>query len=805
MIKSNSIILLIAFLLSFATISNELNGQEGANLNNFNISTVNVNDMTDSEILKIKGEISKRGLTTTQFKTAALLEGVSQTEIDKLVMRMENVSSEAGNSESSIISSNAKVTQNLSKKVKVNNEEQALTLFGFDLFNTDKLSFESDQTIPVSDSYILSAGDQVSISIWGDSEMSYQLEVKKDGAIYVPRIGSISVKGNRLSTVKTKIISQLKTIYNGLGGVDPNTFCSITVSSAGSIKVNVIGDALKPGTYTVSAASSIFNALYLSGGPGKNGSFRDIQLVRDGKTIAHLDIYDYLLNADMSGDMQLRAGDIIFIPAYKKRVAIAGEVKREAIFELLPEETIEDIITMTGGFTSTAYKESLTVNRVTDSEREIKTVTALNFADFSTKDGDYITVSPILDRFANRVTIEGAVFKPGDYELSAGMKLSDLIAMAEGVKEDAFKNRATILRLQSDNQLESEVFDLSEILSGKKDIVLKREDLVKINSIFDIKESQTLNVYGEVQHPGQFIYAEGLTLGDLILKSGGFKEKADLSYIEVVRRLSVDEISEISDKISHSFTFKLDRDLKLSEESANFKLSPFDAVYVRKAPGYHNRGNVTILGEIQYAGTYSILNKSDKVSDIVKRAGGVLSEAYVKGAYLKRAVAEDELDSKQDLLEMDSLVEIKPTSNIVALDLEMILNDENAVGNLTLQDGDQIVIPRFIETVSIGGAVMNSTSVVHSGSVKLRSYIDRAGGFNNNAKKNKVYVIYPNGDIKSTKSFLGMRAYPKVEPGCEIVVGEKPERENSSAMWVSIASATSSLVVSVITVITLTK
>jgi protein involved in polysaccharide export with SLBB domain len=777
-----------------------------------NPATVDVNSLNDAQVQRVAQEIQTRGLSPEQASALAKANGVSQTQIDQMMARMQQQGTKPGTTGTSSAASEPATEGTYSvPKGEAKISEKAKRIFGYHLFNTQSLTFEPGVNIPISKNYILGIGDQLTINVWGASQQKYMLTIDKTGSITIPDVGPVNLSGVSLERGIDLIKSRLMGIYNGMAGSSPNTWAEVTLGTGHSIKINVIGEVNTPGTYTLPSTATAFNALYLSGGPNEKGSFREIRLIRDGATIKTFDVYDFLINGDPAANFQLREQDILLIPNYKTRVEIGGEVKHEGLFEIKSDETLADLIRFAGGFSEQAYTGSLTVIRNNEREREIRNVDNANYGKFALKTGDVISITSILDRFSNRVSIMGAVYHPGNFELTRDMKLSDLIKKADGIRGDAFMNRALITRLKPDNTLENISFDPKQVLAGSFDPLLQKEDVVQIQSIFDLREAQDINITGEVLRPGSFEYNDNLTLGDLIFKAGGFREDADLSGVEVVRRLSYEEAAKINDKMNEVYKFSLTREMKLSAADATFRLKPFDAVYVRRAPGSMIQGTFTITGEVTYTGTYAISSKKERISDAVQRAGGLIPGAFVEGATLNRTtkLSEAEIEKKRILMRMDTTIKgeiFLETRNSVGIELGKILTDPGSTIDLLLQPGDEIYIPRQLQTIKVSGNVRNPLALTYEKRLSLSKYIDMAGGYGERSRKSHVYVLYPNGTTASTRGFI-FKFKPRVTPGSEIIVPKKPDTKgtDNAMKWVSIASALSSLTLTVVTIVTLTK
>ncbi len=780
-----------------------------------NPASVDVNNLSDAQIQRIMQEMQTRGLTQEQAIALAKAQGATQTQIDQLTIRIQqlqmNPSDTLSTNKSDFPSANSSRKTYTTPKARVVVSEKTKKIFGYQLFNSQNLSFEPAVNIPIPRDYVLGISDQLSINVWGASQTKYQLTIDKNGSITIPDVGPVYLAGLSFEKGQSLIKNRLMAIYSGMAGEYPNTWAEVSLGAVRSIKINVIGEINAPGTYTLPSTASAFNALYLSGGPNENGSFREIRLIRDGVTIKTIDVYDFLINADPTANVQLREQDILFVPTYKTRVEIEGETKRKGIFEIKNSETISDLIRFAGGFGDKAYSHALTVFRINDREREVRSVADADFDNFLLQNGDVVRTDSILNRFSNRVVISGAVFHPGHYELIPGMKLSDLIKKADGLSEDAFMNRGLISRIKEDNSPENISFDLNEVMKGSNDILLRKEDQVTIRSISQLRERRTVNILGEVMNPDSMEYQENMTLGDLIFKAGGFREEADISVIEVSRRLSYDQAAKVTDKMNDIFQFALTRDLKLSLTDASFKLMPFDEVYVRKAPGYRDQGTIMVTGEVIYAGTYAISDKNEKISNIIKRAGGVIPGAFIRGATLTRTykLSAAEIEKKKQLMRRDttlrdSLITLKNTYP-VGIHLDKILANPGSSIDLLLQPGDVINVPRQLQTVKVSGNVMNPLALTYEKRITFRRYIDRAGGYDDRARKSRTYVIYPNGTTASTRGFI-FRKTPRITPGAEIIVPKKPEKKSDSSMkWISIASALASMATAVATMMIVTR
>lgn len=812
--------------------------------NTVNPASVNVNELSDSQIDRIIQEIQNRGLSEEQATALAKAQGASQTQIDQLMVRIQqrqmnpNGNGQTENTNTETLKPGLSKRLTVSQKAAINATEKNKRVFGFHLFNSQNLTFEPSINIPTPHNYTLGIGDRIAITVWGASQTHYQLTIDQNGAITIPDVGPVYLSGLSFEKAQTVVKSRLTAIYSGMSAQNPNTWAEVSLGGLRSIKVNVIGEINAPGTYTLPSTASAFNALYLSGGPNENGSFREIRLIRDGVTIHTIDVYNFLVNADPSSNVQLREQDIIYVPTFKTRVEIDGQIKRQGLYEIKSGETVKDLIHFAGGFSEKAYTHNLSLIRINDREREVRNISESGFATFALQNGDSIRADSILSRFSNRVSVRGAVFHPGNFELTAGMRLSDLLKKADGLREDAFMNRGLISRLKNDHTPENVSFDVKEVMEGKNDILLKKEDEVTIRFIKDMREERKVNILGEVMKPQEFEYQDNMTLGDLIFRAGGFLEDADLAFVELTRRLSYEESAKVGNKINDIHQFAVTRDLKLNPADAAFKLQPFDEVYVRRAPGFRDQGTVMVTGEVTYAGTYSIASKNERISDMIQRAGGLVPGAYLKGATLTRMhqLSPVEIEKRKQMMKLDTtlkdskltdkLKDSKLTDKLKDSKSNDILNDTTstykqtfAVGiemdkilakpgnniDLMVQPGDVINVPRLLQTVKVSGSVLNPLALTYEDHLGLRKYIDRAGGYASKAKISKTYIIYPNGTSASTRGFI-FRSIPKVTPGCEIIVPEKPEKKGDDTMkWISIAGMMSSLAIAIATLVNLSK
>lgn len=676
------------------------------------------------------------------------------------------------------------------------------SVFGREIFSARNLTFAPTYNLPTPANYVLAAGDRLFIDLWGDAEANYDVQISPDGFITVPDAGVIHVGGLTVETAENRIRNKIGATVSGLhdGTVD----LKLSLGDIRSIKVNIIGEASMPGTYTLPSLATLFNALYEAGGVSDIGSLRSIRLIRGGKQVADLDVYDYLLGGKQEVNVGLQDNDMILVQPYDNLIKVTGKVKRPRIYELKKGETAEKLLQYAGGFMGEAYKDNLTVNRKSGRMMSVHNVPVEEFGAFAMADGDSIAVGEVIRQYANRVSIEGAVWRPGDYELSDSMAtLKQLIERAEGIRGDALMSRTQIVRLNDDYTFSVLSVDLQGLLNGTTaDVKLRPEDLVRIPSINSLKEGYTIEVKGEVNTPQTLLFRNGMTIEDAIVMANGLKESASLARIEVARRIKNPDSTEPSDRIAELFQFNIPADLGISAETAAFTLQPFDEIYIRRSPGYSEQNSVFAEGEFLFDGEHVLSTNNDRLSDLVAKAGGLTPDAYIKGAYLKRRLTEEQVARQETLADLSERGKAATGDTIVmkrmqvgdyypiAIDLTAALKDPASLDNLVLVDGDRLVVPKFNNTVTISGAVLYPCTVTYVKGQKIKDYIARGGGYAARAKK-RPFVIYANG-LPDAKR--GGR-WPKIEPGCEIVVPSKPPKGAgmSAAEVMSLATSTVSM------------
>ena len=874
-VKSNASYLFVlkrifAFILIFMGL-----GLIGFSQSLSNLSTLKVDNLSDAQIEQLIKRAEASGMTSSQLETMAIEQGLSPIEAGKLRERIYGLNRRASGSNSAT-SSGVRSYSDLSQdkdpfdSIRRADPYYDLTpfqkkIFGYKLFHNRNLDFNPSLNIPTPQGYVIGGGDQMLIDVYGASQQSYDLTVTPEGRIMIPNVGVIQVGGSTIEAASARIKSALSRIYSGLSGSNPNTFLEVRIGNIRSIKVSMVGELSKPGTYTLPSFATVFNGLFAAGGPNENGAFRNIQVYRDSRLVATVDIYEFLAKGEQSSNITLQDNDVVIVPPVQARVEISGPVRREGYFEVKPGEHLSDLYIYTGGFLPNAYRERVTVRRIENKDKKIFDVTQDDFKTFSPQDGDEILISESLTRFSNRVQIEGAVFRPGEYSLENGqLTVKQLLDKAEGLRPEAFVNRSTLYRTNSDLTLAAVSLDLEGILNGKaEDVLLKNEDLLFIPSRYDIQEELYVKISGEVYSPGTYPYASSMTVGDLILRSGGLLESATNSSIEIARRV---RNASGSGKIAEILTLTINQNLSLSDAEKNLPLEAFDHVFIRRSPGFEKEQIIKVLGEVVYPGEFALSGVNERISDVIKRAGGLTQFAYPKGANLVRRTVyykglTDEQKREQTLEEIRSKLDPEKTrkgneaenllferldkklseleakrieeemkqekaklnqffrpdsvaldsavnalrikeQDLVGIDLEAIMSNPGGEEDLILQEGDIIQIPKQLQTVRMIGEVLLPTTTRFVRNQGLKGYISKAGGFTENARRSKTYVIYANGDARRTHSYFGLKFYPNLEPGAEIVVPEKPRRERITAgAWIGIASSLATVAILVQTLV----
>lgn len=696
-------------------------------------------------------------------------------------------------------------------------------VFGRDIFSNKNLSFEPIMNIATPQSYRLGPGDAVNIDIYGASQRSITATVSPDGDIVIENFGPIHVGGLSVAQATARIRSQLGARYQ-------SSRIKLSLGQTRTVTVNVMGEVVTPGTYTLSAFASVFNALYMAGGTNDLGTLRNIKIYRHNRLISVCDIYDYILNGKMTGNVRLNDGDVIIVGPYDCLVNITGKVKRPMYYEMKRNESIETLLRYAGGFTGDAYKKAVRVNRKTGREYAVYNVEEFDMSSFRVADGDSVSVDSILPRYQNTVEVKGAVFRPGMYQLGAGINsVRTLIQHAEGLTEQAFTARAVIHRMNADRTLRVIAADIEGIMSGRvADIPLKENDVLFIPTKEEAMTERTITINGEVHYPGIYKYADNETLEDFVLQAGGLKKTASTVKVDVARRVSDPKALTTDSIIAKTYSFAL-KDGFVVDGQPGFVLQPYDEVYVRRSPAYSEQQNVTVDGKVMFPGTYAMAYRNMRLTDLVKMAGGVAPDAYIKGARIMRVPTEAERTRmeaafkmqqeqlRQQLMQLavnnnNSMLQNSdetlqkqlekfqvPNTYPVGIELDKALKDPKSDANIVLRAGDRLLIPSYTATVKINGAVMYPNTVSYERGESVHHYLDAAGGFAQNARKSGVYIIYMNGMVGKVSRGA------KVEPGCEIVVPSKLTRKMTAAEYMSLGSSLSSIAAMIATIANMSK
>lgn len=771
--------------------------------------------MSDTQVLEYVKQGLKEGKDQRVLATELARKGVTEEQ----ARRVKELYDKQNNTATDDISGTAKAEARLREQVgddsvvlmennpKSEDVVQEDQVFGRNIFNTRNLTFEPSINIATPPNYRLGPGDEVIIDIWGASENTIRQQISPDGTINIGELGPLYLSGMTVEKAQDFLTKELRKIYS-----DTNNQIRVTLGNTRTIQINVMGEVVQPGTYALSAFSTVFHALYRAGGVNDIGSLRKVQLVRNEKKMATIDVYDFIMHGRTQDDIRLEEGDVVIVPTYESLVQISGNVKRPMRYEMKNGETVETLIGYAGGFTSDAYTKSLRMVRQNGKEYQVNTIDDKDYASYRLSDGDMVTAEAILDRFTNKLEIRGAVYRPGIYELNDNVNtVKALIARADSLTDDAFTTRAVLYRLRDNMTREVKQIDVAALINGTiPDIVLQRNDVLFIPSIHDINDWGDVEIAGEVIAPGTYPYADNMTLEDLVIAAGGLKESASLVRVDVARRIKNPTSAEDTKEIGEMFTFSL-KDGFVVDGEPGFVLQPYDHVYVRRSPAYSEQKNVAIDGEILYGGTYTLTSKDERISDLVKKAGGTTQFAYVRGAKLVRRANANELQRMQDVVvllrrqmgdeRVDSLgIKVDSTFS-VGIDLEAALKAPGSDADIILREGDVVVVPKYNNTVRINGAVMQPNVVSYKQGKDVKYYIGQAGGYNQVAKKNKKYIIYMNGQIAAVKR----RGKNLVEPGCEIIVPNKRQRQANWGNVLSSLSAVSSIGTMAATIANLVK
>ncbi|MDR0972992.1 MAG: SLBB domain-containing protein [Prevotellaceae bacterium] len=760
--------------------------------------------ISDAQVMQYVQQAQQQGLSQTQMAADLMRRGVTREQVERLKKQYDEMQKGSTTSNSQTGSSrmrnlpstassrriNAGLSTSLTQpgdSLVENDSLQMLPpkmpgklIYGHNFFNNQALTFEPNLNIATPVDYRLGPGDEVIIDIWGDSQSTIRQIITPEGNIIIDNLGPVYLNGMTVDQAKAYLQKALSRIYSTIS--DSGTQIQLSLGQTRTISVNVMGEVVVPGTYQLSAFATLFHALYSAGGVTEIGSLRAVKVMRDGKQTASVDVYSYMMNGKQTDNIRLQEGDVIMVPTYQALVNIGGKVKRPMFYEVRKGETVRDVLDYAGGFTGDAYTKAVRVIRLSGREKQIYNVDDARYADFDLADADSIAVDSVLDRFENKVEILGAVYRPGLYQLGEDVQtVKQLIAKAEGLKGDAFTNRVELQREHEDLTLEVIPIDLR---GDYPDIRLQKNDLLYIPSIHDLQEQQTLTIRGFVARAGTYLYAKQMSIEDLIVQAGGLLEAASTARIDVSRRIKQPEAVSSENALAKSFSFEMKNGMIPGGET--FFLEPFDEVYVRRSPAYAAQENVYITGEVLFGGPYALKKKNQRLSELVADAGGLTPDAFQKGARLIRKRTEIEMKREEDALRMaqrsakDSidveLLNISPTYT-VGIDLEKALSVGGEY-DVVLHEGDSLYVPELISTVKISGAVMYPNTVTYKPGEKLGYYIDMAGGFGEEAKKGKAYIVYMNGTVARASRYRAS----VIQPGCEIIV---PTKENRNPVSVT--------------------
>ena len=817
------------------------------------IAQMYAQSMSDEQVLQYVVEEYQKGTSQAQIVTKLMQKGVDINQIRRMRQKYERQTQNGGlgikditgekqasdrlrknngqqkeqpsgqmqKDRETVVSSKDKYTEMDPKYIQMQEEMQFLLpdsllmmlpeepegrkVFGRDIFNNKELTFEPNMNIATPQNYRLGPGDVVYIDIYGASQKTVEATVTPDGTVVIEGFGPVQVSGLTVAQANARLKSTLGARYS-------SSKVRLTVGQTKTIMVNVMGEVKTPGTYTLSAFASVFHALYMAGGTNDIGTLRNIKVFRNNKLVTTVDIYDYILNGKLSGNVRLADNDVIVVGPYDCLVNVAGKVKRPMFYEMKKSESVGTVLKYAGGFTGDAYKKSVKVVRKAGSKYSIFNVGEFDVNTFKIEDEDSIAVDSVIPRYSNMVEIKGAVFRPGMYQVGGDITgVRSLLEHADGVTEDAFVKHAVMHRMKFDRTLEVIQVDVEGIMTGRvADIPLKNEDVLYIPSKKDLLEQQTLTIHGEVLYPGTYAFADNTTVEDLIIQAGGLTDAASVMKVDVSRRISDRQAISVSDTIANTYTFKL-KDGFVIDGTPGFTLQPYDEVYVRTSPGFSAQKNVIVEGEVLFGGTYTLAKKTQRLSEIIKQAGGLTTTAYAKGARLERQLTPEERARMETVLKMaKAKAGDSDTLNInkldvgntyyVGINLDKALAEPGGSHDIVLREGDKITVPEYTNTVKISGDVMYPNTVSFRKGKNVSYYVDQAGGWGSRAKKSRTYIIYMNGTVARIGNGV------KPEPGCEIVVPSKPANSRmTTAEVVALASGTASIATMIATLVNLLK
>lgn len=778
--------------------------------------------MTDQQVLEYVKQGMSEGKDQRQMATELARRGVTREQAERVKKLYEQEQGVSTSKMSGTEQNEARLreaTQEESTTSVLENPQpdsrelaQENQVFGRNIFNTRNLTFEPSVNLATPPNYRLGPGDEVIIDIWGTSQNTIRQQISPDGTINIEKIGPVSLSGMTVSEANEYLKRVLGKTYSGLDAPDGTLEIRLTLGNARTIQINVMGEVVQPGTYALSSFSTVFHALYRAGGVNQIGSLRNVQVTRNGKTVAKVDVYDFIMKGKTQDDIRLQEGDVIIVPAYEALVQISGNVKRPMKFEMKKNETLATLINYAGGFSADAYTRSLRVVRQNGEEYEINTVKEIDYSAYPMRNGDVVTAEAILNRFTNKLEVRGAVYRPGIYQLNGEINtVRALVNEAKGLMGDAFTNRAVLQREREDLTTEIISVDVRSIMAGTSpDIPLQKNDILYIPSIHDLEDRGDVTIFGEVAKPDSYSYSDNMTLEDLIIRAGGLRESASTVRVDVSRRIKDPKSTHSTDSIGQMFTFAL-KDGFVIDGEQGFTLQPYDQVFVRRSPGYQAQQNVQVTGEVIFGGTYAMTTTEERLSDLVKKAGGATPKAYLRGAKLIRVANDEEKKRMRDVINlmnrqfgeamMDSLgIRVEDTFS-VGIDLEKAMAQPGSEYDLVLREGDVLSVPKLNNTVKVNGAVMMPNTVGYLSDKNANYYLDQAGGYALNAKKSKKFVIYMNGQVARIKG----RSKDKIEPGCEIIVPSKKNKRVNVGEILGYASSFGSLATMFATISNLIK
>ena len=785
------------------------------------LSQIKIDDLSNDELISLHNKALESGITESQLYKMAAEKGLPEPEITKLRERLRLINSnkksfqksdEALEDKTSQQSHRYDTTERSLPLQKFKNDE---TIFGSELFTTNSLVFEPNLRIPAPAGYVLGPDDELIISVYGFSEKKYNVTINEQGEIYIPNVGPLYISGLTIEEASEKIKSKLaSTIYRAIN--TGKTKVQVSLGKIRSIRVTVIGQAKKPGTYTVSSLTTLYNILYLCGGPTPMGSYRDIEVIRANQVKRSADLYDFLADGIQKDNIILQEGDVIRIPYYKIRVTLSGNVKREGKFEMLNDETFDDLLKYAGGFTDNAYRGAVTVVRTTATEKKIIDLDADQFNTFKPNGSDKYIVNKLQDEFGNRIVISGSVLRPGPYELEPGLTVQSLIKKAGGLTRDAYTKRIVIFRYLKNKMPTMVSVNLDSVLGTNQNVSLIKDDSVAVHSIFEFNDSDYVSVEGNVRKPGLISWRENMTLRDLLLSAGGISESGDSSTIEISRRIRNANVDKANHNESQIFNVDLSNEIELSKDVL---LQPYDMVTVKTLPGYNTQRTVLVLGDIKSPGRYGLRKSADKISDLFKRVGGFKASADSSSITIRRSVKSNLTVAEREKL-FQRILNINPDSlslhprlkdelyksyDLISVDLSSALSNPNSSDNLVLEDGDVLTIDRSSNLVRISGEVYNPTIIPYKENKNLKYYVQQAGNFTPYARKGGALVIYPDGKAASVKHFLWFKSYPSVTPRSEIFVPQKAKTNRTRLGTGELALIVSALGILANVIITSTK